>query len=192
MRRNCPGGFTLIELLVAVLLLAIGIIGAAGTQLFALRTRHGSALLSDGVQLASNLAERMRANADHMDSGDAANLYLQLHYDASSGPPPVPAALCYGPTGCDSAQLARFDLYEIARAVHQHFPGGRVAVCRDARPWHDADQSLGWDCLAAADAPVVIKLGWQARRGRGAPAPPVQAPGAAAPAVVIVVGGSAA
>jgi type IV pilus assembly protein PilV len=59
-------GFTLLEVMVALLVLSVGILGAAGAQVVSLRTRHGSALLSNGVQLASSLADRMRANSAQM------------------------------------------------------------------------------------------------------------------------------
>ena len=176
------GGFTLIEVLVAVLVLAIGVISAAGAQLSALRTRHGSALMSEGVQLASSLADRMRANPAQMRLGADANPYLQWRYDAASGAPTAPPLLCYVAGNCSSEQMAHFDLYDIALALHFGFPGGRVAVCRDAALWDAQRRALSWDCAGGAAAPVVIKLGWRARRADGRPATEGDAP-----AVAIVV-----
>jgi type IV pilus modification protein PilV len=83
-RLRFAGGFTLLEVLVAVFVLAIGILGAAATQLAALRTRHQSSLMSNGVRLASALADSMRANRAPMRAGDAGNPYLQLDYDAAT------------------------------------------------------------------------------------------------------------
>ena len=158
------GGFTLIEVLVAALVLAVGIVGAAGVQVAALRTRHATGLMSDGVQLSSALAERMRANPDQSQAGDGANAYLQLRYDALEGPPPQAGTMCFGGASCTSAQMAAFDLYEIKLALYTDFPQGRVAVCRDAAVWSGVTRSLAWECAAAANAPVVIKLGWRDRR----------------------------
>jgi type IV pilus assembly protein PilV len=173
-RWHSAGGFTLVEVLVAVFLLAVGIVGAAATQTLALRTRHQSGLLSDGVRLASTLAGRMRANATQMALPDAANPYLQLNYDAlSDGAPVVPAALCFGATECDAAQMAAFDLHETERAVHSAFPGGRVLVCRDATAWDAAAGALSWDCSSAAGAPIVVKLGWRAPGQQGSAAPSI-------------------
>ena len=45
-------------------------------------------------------------------------------------------------------------------AVHGRFPGGRIAVCRDAAPWDAARQRYRWDCSGGAGAPVTIKIGW--------------------------------
>lgn len=174
-------GFTLIEVLVAIVLLAVGILGASAVQLMVLRTRHASALMSGGVQLAGTLADRMRANSAAMQAGDAANPYLQLRYDATSDGAPEPVAvMCFGAASCNSAQLAAFDLYETRHALFSGFPHGRLAVCRDATVVSGAG-ALAWACAPAANAPVVIKVGWLDRRDQ--PGTPVK------PSVALVVAG---
>ncbi|MFC5480787.1 type IV pilus modification protein PilV [Massilia suwonensis] len=172
MQRWSQGGFTLIEVLVALFVLALGVAGAAGTQLSSARLRQQAALESEAVQLAASLGARMRVNAA---LPDASNPYLGFDYDAAGGAPDAPSVQCFG-TACDPAQLAAFDLYEAARIVHGAFPGGRIAVCRDAGGWNAALQSFEWNCSGGAGAPVVVKLGWHI-------------PGAstAAPVVVMVV-----
>jgi type IV pilus assembly protein PilV len=171
-------GFTLIEVLVAMFVLALGVVGAAGTQVTAARLRQQAALESDAVQLAASLGARMRVNAAQMALADAANPYLQFEYDALDGDPAVPPVQCFGAAACDSAQMAAFDLYEAARIVQGAFPGGRIAVCRDGSGWNAALQAFEWTCGGSAGAPVVVKLGWRA-------------PGssAAAPFVAMVVAG---
>jgi type IV pilus assembly protein PilV len=168
-------GFTFIEVLVAVLLLAIGILGAAGAQVAALRSGHVTGLMSGGVQLAASLAERMRANS-------GANAYQQLQYDAAGGPPAPAAVACFGAASCNSAQLAQFDLYEVKQALFSGFPEGRVAVCRDTRVGAGAKGALAWDCAAAPNAPLVIKLGWRDRRIDGDA--PIK------PSLAMIVGGA--
>ncbi|MES2014934.1 MAG: type IV pilus modification protein PilV [Pseudomonadota bacterium] len=159
MQSRSVSGFTLVEVLVAVLVLAIGLAGAAGAQVAALRTRHATGLMSGGVQLAGALAERMRANR-----AAAGYPYLQLQYDAAGGPPAAAEPMCFGGASCNSAELAAFDLYEFKQALHDDFPSGRVVVCRDAAVWSGAGGALAWECADAANAPVVIKLGWRDRR----------------------------
>jgi type IV pilus assembly protein PilV len=182
------GGFTLIEVLVAVFVLAVGILGAAGTQLAALRTRHQSSLMSNGVQLASGLADRMRANVGQMRAGDDLNLYLQLRYDAAlEGPPQAANPLCFAGAACSSAELANFDAYELKQALRTGFPGGRVLVCRDAHMWEAGRNALGWACTAAANAPIVIKLGWRGKQHDGADA--LDGAREFAPSVAMVVAG---
>ncbi|MET3133823.1 type IV pilus modification protein PilV [Oxalobacteraceae bacterium GrIS 1.11] len=115
--RTCTSpGFAIIEVLVAVCLLALGLVGGTAMQLAALRTRHQAQLLSNAVQLASAMADKMRANASQMQLADADNTYLNLHYDAASeGAPALPARLCFAADQCASAQMASFDIYELKR-----------------------------------------------------------------------------
>ncbi|MES2317718.1 MAG: type IV pilus modification protein PilV [Pseudomonadota bacterium] len=178
MHARLSDGFTLIEVLVAILVLVIGVVGAAGVQVAALRTRHLTGLMSGGVQLAGALADRMRANSAQMAAGDAANPYLQLEYDAASGAPAPAGVMCFGGAACSSAQLAAFDLYEVKQALFSDFPGARVAVCRDTAE----SATLAWECAGAANAPIVIKLGWRDRRAD--PSLPVK------PSVALVVAGA--
>jgi type IV pilus assembly protein PilV len=167
------GGFTLLEVLVAVFVLAVGVLGATATQLTALRTRHQSSLMSNGVQLAGSLADSMRANLEAMRAADSANPYLQLSYAAADGAPP-PAASCFAGVGCSAAQLADAELYQVKHALHAGFPGGRVLVCRDSAP----DGALHWECGAAAQAPIVIKLGWRGDAGDVGPSVAIALAGA--------------
>jgi type IV pilus assembly protein PilV len=55
--RYC-GGFTLAEVLVALLVVALGIAGAAGVQALALRSGREAGRIADGVQLAATLSAR--------------------------------------------------------------------------------------------------------------------------------------
>lgn len=165
-------GFTLVEVLVAMFVLALGVLGTAGTQVGAERLRRQAALESDAVQLAASLGARMRVNAIQMALPDAANPYLHFDYDAHAGDPAAPPVHCFGTATCDPAQLAAFDLYEAARLVQAMFPGGRIAVCRDAGGWNPALRAFEWACTGGAAAPVVVKLGWRAPGSSAAEAPP--------------------
>jgi type IV pilus assembly protein PilV len=170
-RVRSAGGFTLLEVLVALMVLAIGILGASATQLAALRTRHQSRLMSDGVQLASALADSMRANLEPMAAADASNPYLQLRYDAALDGAPAPAPPCLPGAGCSAFQLAEADLDQVRQALHAGFPGGRVAVCRDSVVWDLGRGALRWACDggtgsgggSSGGAPIVIKLGWRGK-----------------------------
>lgn len=146
-------GFALIEVLVAALVLAIGMVGVMASQLAAQRARHGTALMSAAVQLASSVAERMRAN------GGARHHYIGLDYDAlRDGPPSAAVAACFV-APCSKSELAGFDLSDIRHVVYQRFPGGRVVVCRDlavAQP----GARVGWPCTGGPTAPVAVKIGW--------------------------------
>jgi type IV pilus assembly protein PilV len=175
-------GFTLLEVLVALLVVALGVAGAAGVQAMAVRAAGEAARLSDGTQLAASLAQRMRANPVAMALPDAANPYLQFDAEAgAAAPAPAPAgpASCYGEADCNPEQLAGFDLGETTAALAGRFPGGHMRVCRDAQD-PDAAGLLAWSCSGDPSAPVVIKLGWRGRPG---------APDA--PAVLLTLGSGA-
>jgi type IV pilus assembly protein PilV len=178
LQRCRIAGFTLVEVLVAMVVLALGVVGAAATQVSAARLRQQAALASEAVQLAASLGARMRVNAAQMALPDASNPYLQFEYDAADGDPAPPPVQCFGASDCDPAQMAAFDLYDTARIVQGAFPGGRIAVCRDGAGWNAALRAFEWNCAGGAGAPVVVKLGW---RAPGAPA--------AAPLVALVVAG---
>jgi type IV pilus assembly protein PilV len=171
-------GFTLVEVLVAMVVLALGVVGAAATQVSASRLRQQAALESEAVQLAASLGARMRVNAAQMALPDASNPYLQFEYDAAGGDPAAPPVHCVGGADCSPAQMAAFDLYDTARIVQGAFPGGRVAVCRDGAGWNAALRAFEWHCAGGAGAPVVVKLGWRAGGST-----------AAAPFVALVVAG---
>ena len=166
------GGFTLIEVLVALLVLAIGILGASATQLAALRSGHQSRLMSDGVRLAGLLADSMRANIEPMAAADPDNPYLQLRYDAATDGAPASASQCLAGAGCGAFQMAEADIDQVRQALHERFPGGRVAVCRDSGAWDAGRGALRWACDGASSgAPIVIKLGWRGKKTGGGDAP---------------------
>lgn len=155
-------GFTLLEALVAVLVLAIGALGACAMQLAALRARHESQLLSNAAQLASSMADRMRANP-----GQIGPVYLTLDYDAASEPRPrAPERQCWD-GDCDSAAVALADLYDVEQQVAAQLPAGRVRICRDAGMWDSG--RLRWSCGGGPGAPVVIKVGWRGKIPDGSP-----------------------
>ncbi len=157
-------GFTLVEVLVALFVLSVAIAGAALAQLAAQRTLHEAARMTDASLLAGTLAGQVQAHAARA-NGHRGDPYLRLDYDAArDGAPTPPAASCFD-ADCSAAELADFDLYEAMRVVHASLPGGRVRVCRDARPFDEAAGALGWHCTDDAAAPVVVKVGWRGPSG---------------------------
>jgi len=170
-------GFTLVEVLVALFVVALGVAGAAAVQTLAVRMADEAARLSDGLRLASSLAQRMRANPAAMALPDAANPYLQ--FDIGAGAAMPAAGSCYGDADCDPVQMADFDLGETAALLAGRLPGARMRVCRDGQQ-PDADGLLAWACSGEPGAPVAIKLGW-----RGKPGEPD------APAVFLTLGAGA-
>lgn len=171
MEKNRQGGFSLIEVLISIFVLALGVIGAAGMQLVAARTSHQSALQSVAVQLATEMADKMRSNAKQMNQADSANPFIFDHDKATDAAPSEPGKYCYGAAACSDGEMAAFDIYDWAMRLRESLPNGKVKICRDASPWSTTDSALQWDCAYSAatanNAPFVIKVGWQGKNPDG-------------------------
>ena len=157
---RCPAaGFTMVEVLVAVLLLAVGMVGALAMQAHAMRTRQESALLTEALQAAATLADRIRANAAQ------SSAYLEFEFDAAQTPAggadDVEPATCTADAPCNAAALAQRELDDFRRQLQRTLPAARARICLDAAAAQDG--RLQWDCSGGAAAPVVIKIGWRGR-----------------------------
>ncbi|MEQ7919874.1 type IV pilus modification protein PilV [Xanthomonas sp. WHRI 1810A] len=64
MYRGDQSGMTLIEVLISVLILAIGLLGAAALQLNALKYTDASTMSSQASFIAYDMMDRIRANVD--------------------------------------------------------------------------------------------------------------------------------
>jgi type IV pilus assembly protein PilV len=69
-RRRRPAGFSLIEVLVSVLVVSLGLLGAAALQATALRSNQGSYERTQVSILSQSLFDAMRANLAGVDNGD--------------------------------------------------------------------------------------------------------------------------
>lgn len=162
--RN-KNGFSLVEVMVSMFILAIGVIGASGMQLAALRTTHQSALQTRALQLAADMADVIRTNV----TGHNSKPFPKIDYRASNeSEPEAPAQLCYA-NPCDAEEFVDFEIYEWKQRIKSALPDGRVQICYDSRPWDNAEKALTWECHAGPgnDAPLVIKLGWQRKNPDG-------------------------
>lgn len=168
MNRAGNSGFSLIEVLVSILVLAGGVIGAAGMQLTALRTSQQSAIHSTALRLAADMADRMRANDGRMRQADSENPFLDVDFDATEDELATPARLCYA-SACNDVELAAFEIHEWQRQIAAALPGGRAVICRDSSPWSDSAGSFDWACdsSAGSSGSLVIKLGWQGKNPDG-------------------------
>lgn len=161
-------GFSLVEVLIAVFVLVLGVIGAAGLQLAAMRTSQQTNFQTNAVQLANELADKMRSNATQMDLPDASNLFLNMNYNSASDPAPTKPVLCYTSiANCSSANLAAADIYEWQMRLNAALPSGRVVVCRDSAPFDSTVGALTWTCTPDANAGLTIKIGWRTKNPDG-------------------------
>lgn len=158
-------GTSLIEVLVSLLVLSLGVIGAASMQLSALRTTQQSGYQTLAIELAAELANSIRVHSSGKGNGN--NPFLNVDYSAlRDGEPSRPNKLCYGvKSNCNSTELAAFHIYELEKRLNSAFPTAHLRVCRDASPWDVQASAYKWECTEsdAAALPLVIKLGWAPR-----------------------------
>jgi type IV pilus assembly protein PilV len=116
-------GFSLVEAMVALVVLSVGMLGIAGLYVTTLRSGGGAIYRMQAVNLASDLADRIRVNrgANVLYAGAAANNN------------------CYGAgaVDCTPAQMAANDLLVWQAQVQNILPGGNgvVAVNGAAVPY---------------------------------------------------------
>ena len=110
-------GFTLVETLVALVVLAIGMLGIAALYLTSLQAGRTAIYRTQAVNLAADLADRIRANRAAIAD------YGIIFADASVD---VPA--CYTTIGCTPAELAASDLSRWKADITQLLPNGQGQV----------------------------------------------------------------
>lgn len=112
--RRRVDGFTMVEAMVALVVLAVGMLGIAGLYVTTLRSGGGAIYRMQAVNLASDLADRIRANR-------TANLaYLN----------PAANNNCYGAASvdCGPASMAANDLFVWQNQIAAILPSGNGAL----------------------------------------------------------------
>jgi type IV pilus assembly protein PilV len=156
-RRIAPG-FTLLEVLIAIVVVAFGLLGLAGLQVFALKNNQSASLRVAATNLTTDIIDRMKSNY----VGVINNNYNQ------------PSTAAYGTTvgncattGCDPAQLAANDLREWQERVKATLPGGIGIVCLDQTPSTDGapTASATWtpptaNCDGTGATAYAVKIYW--------------------------------
>ncbi|MDE2159498.1 MAG: type IV pilus modification protein PilV, partial [Burkholderiales bacterium] len=142
-------GIALFEALIAVLLLSLSALAYAALQMRGLSTNSSAMWRSKAVQLAQEMADRMRANQ----AGVAAGAYQNLLV-------PGAAPACGPASACTPAQVAALDYSAWSAEVALALPGGSGVVCLDATP---DDGSAGAPACDGAAGTYAIKLFWTER-----------------------------
>ena len=157
-------GFSLIEVLVSIVILGIGMLGAAGLQLATLRSNHFTAQASVATQLVRDyeeITQMLRSAAISSSEGTSALSGLDT---ATADSSTIPNCQTTSAT-CDSGQLATFMLNEWKARVTTQLPGGRAVVCRDSAPKDTSGAHAGlyhWACDDKGDM-LMVKIGWTGR-----------------------------
>lgn len=115
---GAEGGFTMIEVLVALVVLAIGLLGIAALYLDSLRAGRTAIYRTQAVNMAADLADRIRANRQGVLA------YVSAFADAH-----VADANCEDPAaGCTPAEMAGTDLARWKDTLEAQLPGGEGEV----------------------------------------------------------------
>jgi type IV pilus assembly protein PilV len=122
-RKGSQHGASLIEVMVAIVVLSIGMLSMAWQHAVSLKYDKMSQFRGVATQLASELADRVRANVGALDS------YV---YSAAYPPGSIEnfATNCVAGV-CNGAQMAAFDLVEFRNAARRSLPDGGLLVVKD-------------------------------------------------------------
>lgn len=148
-RRSPAQGALLLEAVIALLLLSLAALGYAGLQLRALRVGAATAWDSAALVLASGMADRLRANAQAVASGQFNA--PQAVADGSG---------CAGGAACSAAQMALADLGQWGGVLARDLPSGRGVVCLDATPDDGTADAPGCDGIGTL---LAVKVFWRLR-----------------------------
>ena len=110
-------GISLIESLVAMVVVALGILGILGVQMRTLTDTSTTVRRAQAIRLIEDLGERMKTNPNALGN-------LSAYVSAFSAEPTVGNCAA----GCDSAQLAAYDLAVWKKAIKASLPLGRASV----------------------------------------------------------------
>ncbi len=138
-------GFTLVEAMVALVVLAVGMLGIAGLYVTTLKSGGGAIYRMQAVNLAGDLADRIRANRG------ATISYMGAAADNN----------CYGAASvnCAPALMAANDLFVWNQQIALILPGGNGAVVvNGAAPPFTYIITINWTESGGAAMSYVLTL----------------------------------
>ncbi|MCX2795927.1 type IV pilus modification protein PilV [Microbulbifer thermotolerans] len=113
-------GATLIEVLVSVLVLAVGLLGLAATQMMSLKNGSGAHHRYMAALAAQEIVERMRANPSGVQQGA---------YDGTVSGTSTSSNDCS--SSCSVNELAARDLYEWDQVLKSNLPSAKGTISRN-------------------------------------------------------------
>lgn len=157
--KRAEGGFSLLEVLISIIVLSIGLLGAVGMLLAAVRSTNELGSFTAAVTLVRELSETARINKNVAARNNAENLYIWKSGDTLPG---STDAACIGSAAtCNETHLAAWDMRTWLQRVNAALPDARVAVCFDDGPFA-VDGTPAWSC-SETGRNLVVKLGWTPR-----------------------------
>lgn len=133
---NRVSGFTLIETLVAMVVLGVGLLGIASLYVVSLRAGSDAIYRVQAINLASDMADRMRANPKALAS-----------YAAGTSS----TTACTQANPCTADQMAQYDLSLWQTELANQLPSGAATIQCVAMPC---------DTTPGNSVPVQISINW--------------------------------
>lgn len=121
---NKQKGVGMIEILVALIILAIGVLGFTALQLRAVDATTEALNRTQAMNLARDLAERIRANRE------AEVTYRTLIGEGTTTQTSTAARNCLGATTCTPVQMATYDSAQIIQKANTAGFRIRMPVCQ--------------------------------------------------------------
>jgi len=112
-RNSQQAGFTLLEATIALLVLSIGMLGISALFFEGLKSGRTAVYRTEAVYIASDMADRIRANPLAGASYEEAGVNEGCHADAAT---------------CTPAEVAHQDKLEWAADMAEHMPADSVAT----------------------------------------------------------------
>lgn len=151
---------SLVEVLVALVIFALGMLGAGGLILSSLRSSQFSTSASVAIGLARDYGDLMQMLPATVISttGSATNSFtIDTAATATQ-----PSERCTT-NACTPTQMVAMGTWEWAERVKVSLPGGRALVCKDTDP-KDSNGLYKWDCDNEGTM-TVVKFDWVAKTG---------------------------
>lgn len=121
-------GVALVEVLVAMLVVSVGVLAMAGLLATASRYGKTSEFRAVATLLASDMADRIRANKDALRSNATpagrTDVYDVKGAYSNWGSEPDGPVACANANECTAAELAARDIAEWSQSVFSNLPGG--------------------------------------------------------------------
>lgn len=143
-RRRGAAGYALLEALVAVIVAAVGFIGAARMQTLGMSLGNSAQSRQKATLLGYQMTDRIRANKLGFEAG-------QYNDAANNG-----ATACLS-TGCTPTQLAAADVAQWATELGATLPGGTGKVCIDSTP---EDGTVATPACDGVGNVIAVKIWW--------------------------------
>lgn len=125
-QRTPQTGASLLEVLIAILIMSFGIAGVALLMAATIQYNKTAQYQMVGLQIATQLAESMRANTD----GFMADAYTKTDtYSSTVAALTLPS--CANTSACTSIEIATIDKAQVANTLRVALPGGDFNVQRN-------------------------------------------------------------